>query len=404
MQKRRAYLARMSWLLPLLLVASPVTPTGSSVRFEEALARVDAAGDVSGAAAGAKERREGLARLGSFTSNPQLLAQPGLRTEGTAGGVEGQLTLTQSFNLGGLASARRTVARDEAEVSGLQHRALRQERRIAVAHAWLETWAAQAASATAHEEEEVARELLARLERSAATGGVTRVEVATARAFAAEAAALHLEWEGRRVESGAQLAMLLGLDAIATAEGPVPSFELARVELAPASMLAVKVLAGEVRSEQGRAEEVKAQWATQLQVSLQGGHDAPNQWFGNVGLGVTLPLLEQGQRERSVHAATAARLGGELSMAERRARVELELVRHELEHTAETLEVVKNLQLPAAEEAAALESKRYAQGEATLLELTLLRRQALAARIAAVVAEARFIAARAHARELEETP
>jgi outer membrane protein TolC len=78
-------------------------------------------------------------------------------------------------------------------------------------------------------------------------------------------------------------------------------------------------------------------------------------------------------------------------------------VRHELEHTAETLEVVKQQQLPAAEEAATLEAKRYAQGEATLLELTLLRRQALSARIAAVVAEGRFLAARAHARELEES-
>jgi|APLak6261675434_1056106.scaffolds.fasta_scaffold00757_5 outer membrane protein TolC len=393
----------MWWLASLLISASPVSPGHAAVRFDEALSRVDAAGDVAGAEAGVRVRRDGLSKLGAFTSNPQLVAQPGMRTEGGALGAEGQLTLTQSFNLGGLAGARRVVASDEAEVAALQHRLLRQERRIAVARAWLETWAAQAASDTAHEEEDSAKELLARLERNVASGAVTRVELATARAFAAEASALHLEWEGRRVEAGATLASLLGLDAIALADGPAPSFEAARVAVEPSALLPVKVAQGELRTEQNRGDEVKAQWATQLQVSLQGGREAPSQWFGNVGFGVTLPLLEQGRRERALHEANAAKLSGELSLAERRARIALQLVAHELEHTAETLEVVKGQQLPAAEEAAALESKRYAQGEATLLELTLLRRQALAARIAAVVAEARFMAARAHARELEES-
>jgi outer membrane protein TolC len=393
----------MWWLTSLLLSASPVSP-GTPVRFDEALAGVDTAADVTGAAAAARARKGALSGLSVFTSNPQLVAQPGLRTENGSLGPEGQLTLTQSFNLGGLAGARRAVAREEAEVATLEHRLLRQERRIAVARAWLETWAAQAASETAHEEEAAARELLARLERNVASGAVTRVELATARAFAAEAAALHLEWEGRRVEAGATLATVLGLDEIALADGPAPSFEDPRLAVEPASLLPVKMAAAGLRTEQHRGDEVKAQWATSLQVSLQGGREAPNQWFGNVGLGITLPLLERGQRERSVHDANALRLSGEAAAAQRRARIALQLVQHELEHTAETLAVVKGQQLPAAQEAADLEARRYAQGEATLLELTLLRRQALAARIAAVVAEARFIAARAHARELEEAP
>jgi outer membrane protein TolC len=306
-------------------------------------------------------------------------------------------------NLGGLAGARRAVAQEEAAVATTPYRAQRLERRVAVATAWLETWAAQEAARTAHEEEQAAKDLLTRLERAQGSGGVTRVELATARAFAAEAAALHLEWEGRRVEAGAMLAELLGLDAIASAEGAPPTIATIPITLEPSKFARVLVVEAEVRAEQQRSEETKAQWATQLQVSLQGGHDAPNQWFGNVGLGVTLPLFEHGARERVAHEATVRRLSGEASHEARRARIELELVRHELEHTAETLEVVKQQQLPAAEEAATLEAKRYAQGEATLLELTLLRRQALSARIAAVVAEGRFLAARAHARELEES-
>ncbi|MFZ5446641.1 MAG: TolC family protein [Myxococcota bacterium] len=390
--------------MPLLLCATPVAPGGTPIRFADALARVDAAADVAGASEAARIRRDGLGRLNSvFTSNPQLTLQPGYRTETNGAGLEGQLTLQQSFNLGGLARARRAVAEEEASVAGSMHRLTRLERRISVAELWLETWAAQAASDAAHEEEDAAKELITRLEHAQSTGGVTKVELATARAFAAEAAALHLEWEGRRVEAGAALADLLGLDHIALADGPLPEFVTSGVTLDPRRHARVLVAEAEVRAERERAVETKAQWATQLQVSLQGGHDAPDQWFGNVGLGVTLPLLEHGAREATAHEAAVRRLEGELTQEQRRANIRLELVRHELEHTAETLEVVKGQQLPAATEAAALEAKRFAQGEATLLELTVLRRQALAARIAAVVAEARYIAARAHARELEES-
>lgn len=392
-------------LVSVFVAATPVTPGGTAIRFEEALSRVDTAADVAGASEGARVRREGLARLNSFfTSNPQVTLQPGVRADATSTGPEGQLTLQQSFNLGGLARARRAAAQEEAEVAGAQHRVTRLERRIAVAELWLETWACQAAAETAHEEEEAAKELLVRLERAQGTGGVTKVELATARAFAAEAAALHLEWEGRRVDAGARLAELLGLEHIALAEGAPPELPAIRVTLDPRRHARVLVAEAEVRAERERGEETKAQWATQLQVSLQGGREAPDQWFGNVGLGVTLPLLEQGNREQAAHAATVRKLEGEATQEQRRANIALELVRHELEHTAETLAVVKGQQLPAAEEAATLEAKRFAQGEATLLELTLLRRQALAARIAAVVAEARYFAARAHARELEESP
>jgi outer membrane protein TolC len=374
------------WGTLLLLAAAPVSPEASALGFDEALARVESVDDVAGAAQAVTARREGQ-HESVFTSNPQLTLQPALRTENGVARPEGQVQLSQALNLGGLGAARAAVQQSDLAQAGLEHRLLRQERRMAVATAWVELWAAQEASRLAHEEEANARELLVRLERASASGGSTRVELATARAFAAELAALHLEWEGRRVEAGATVADLLGLPALAAATGPLPSLdEPDLAALAAAQQLPVALAQRELLGERARLDESVAQWATQLQASLFGAHEAPSQWVAGAGVGLTFPLLEQGRRERTGHGAALAKL---------------QLARHELEHTAETLRVLAEGQLPASEEAVTLETKRFAQGEATLLELTLLRRQALGARIATALARARYAGARARAKELE---
>lgn len=385
----------------IILLAAPVTPESARVDYATALEQVDASPEVSQANAAATLRKEGP-RPGFFTSNPQLTAQPGFRTEAGQGGVEGQLTLQQSLNLNGLGAARVAVVERDADVARLEHRVLRQERRIAVSNAWLTLWAAQEGSRIAHEEETVAQELVDRLVRATATGASTKVELATAKSFAAEAAALHLDWEGRRVEAGAELADLLGLSEIAEATGPLPpAASLTGGEL---STLKVEKAKRDLEAEQARAAEVTAQWGPQLQVSLQGGHEATAQWFGNVGLGLTLPVFEHGRREETAHRATIARLEGELTAQERRARVRRQLAEHEVEHSAEVLQLLETRQLPASEEAATLEARRFAAGEATLLELSLLRRQALTARIATALARARALAARRVLHELETAP
>ena len=79
------------------------------------------------------------------------------------------------------------VVEREVEHAQAELRVLRQERRLAVSVAWLTLWAAQEAANTAHDEERVAKELVTRLTRAAETGAGTRVELAAARAFAAEA-------------------------------------------------------------------------------------------------------------------------------------------------------------------------------------------------------------------------
>lgn len=384
----------MWWLLPLTLAAAPLG-------FDEALARADVAPELAAGERALALRQEGLARLPRLTTNPTVTLQPGVRSTDGVAGPEGQVTLSQAFNLGGLAGARRAVAEAELQAARQGHALSRRERRVAVAHAWLEAWAAQAAGRAAHAEVERARALAATLDRLVDGGSVTRADAAAARAFAAEAAAFALEWEGRQVEAGAALALLLGEGALLTVSDALPSLEVPEVDAALAPRLpAVRLLDAQALAEQQRAAEVAAQWASQLQVSIQGGHETPGQWLGNVGLGLTLPLFERGEREASHHRAEAARLAGALSQATAQARVQLLLLAHELEHTAEVHRVVHDEQLPAAAEAARLEQRRFEQGETTLGALLLVRRQALQAEVAAAQTRAAMLAARVEAREV----
>ncbi|MEW5743489.1 MAG: TolC family protein [Myxococcota bacterium] len=383
-------------LLPALLATMPVS-------FDAAMARAEAAPDVVGAQGAKAARQDGLGQLSSMTGNPLLQAQPGLRAEGGATRPEGQLTLQQSFNVAGLSAARRQSAQQELEAARWEARGRRRDLRIAVARAWLETWATTEASRAVLEEEAMAKELVLRIEKAVASDGMTRVELASARAFAAEARAFHLELEGKSVEAGGRLAMLLGLEELAVVEGPLPDFagQTTPTDDVVAAWPGVLRLDAQVQSERARGKEAAAQNGTALQLQLQGGHEAPTQWFANAAVGVTLPLFDVGARDRSAHEAQARLLEGEREKVRSGARVELALLRHELEHTAEVYLTVHDQQLPAAVEAATLELKRFQSGECTLQELLLVRRLAVAARVAAIKAQAAYLAARAHARELE---
>ncbi len=81
-------------------------------------------------------------------------------------------------------------------------------------------------------------------------------------------------------------------------EGPLPELTL-RDDAAPRALLRVEQAKGALSVEEARAREVTAQWGPQLQVSLQGGREAPSQWFGNFGLGLTLPVFESAEGARA---------------------------------------------------------------------------------------------------------
>ena len=386
------------WPFTCLLLAS------APLSFDAALARVDETPALVAAQAANAERQQALGTLSAVTSNPQVSLQPGFRTlPSQPSGAEGFVVLSQNLNLGGLSSARQRVARGEVDANAVQQQSTRHTLRTAVARAWLQAWAARAAVRAMNDERRISSELVARLQRAASNGSVTRVEVATSRTFDAEVHAQLLEWEGREVDAQAQLATLLALEALPEVAEALPVLSQVEGETPELARLpAVRLLGLEAELESRRADEVAAQWASQLQLSLQFGHEWPGQWVGYAGVGFTLPVFETGQRERAAHRASRLKLLGEATEKLRAANIEWLRMRHELEHTEHALEVVKGEQLPAATEAAQLEQRRYESGEATLVELTVLRRQAIAARVATFIAETNVLEARHRAAQLRQ--
>ncbi len=392
-----AHGATQVWPFTCLLLAT--TP----LSFDAALVRADETPALRAAQAATDERRAMLPTLRSLSTNPQLMLQPGFRTlPDQPAGPEGFVVLSQNINLGGLGAARKRVAAGEVDASTAQSAEARHSLRTEVARAWLDAWVARAAVRTTKEERSSSAELVARLQRAAANGSVTRVEVASARTFDAEVHAQVLEWEGREVDANARLATLLSLEEMPQVTEALPMLAPPPPPSSPdlSGLPQLRRLGLEAELETRRADEAAAQWASQLQLSLQFGHEWQGQWVGYAGVGFTLPVFETGQRERAGHRATRLHLLGSLSEGLRAANIEWQRLQHELEHTEHALEVIKGDQLPAATEAADLEQRRYERGEATLFEVTMLKRQALVARIAALIAETNVLEARHRAAEL----
>jgi outer membrane protein TolC len=393
-------------VLTALLAAAPL-------QLDDALTLADEAPDVAAANVAVQQRRASVASISALSSNPVLQLQPGLRTQDGVARAEGQVMLQQSFNLADLQGTRRQLATSDAASARAAAIERRWARRTQVARAWLDLWAANLQTSTAKHEADTANDLAARLERVARSGGVTLAEVFSAKAFAAEAQGAVLLWEGRAFDASAELGTLLGLGELAQVAGDPadveePSLEDAATNSALAMHPHVRLLETQHELARARELEAKAMWGTSLHLSLLGGYEAQAQWLSGVGVGLTLPVFERGQAEASAQHSLMTRLQGETSAAKRKAAIELQLVRHELEHTAEVHHLVHDEQLPAAQEALRLETKRFEQGEATLQELLLLRRQAFAASQGEVLARAELQAARVRAREfvrvLKERP
>ncbi len=387
----------MWWLPSLLLVAAPLS-------YEEALQRAGTAPEPAAAREAALLQRDAIAAVSPLSDNPRIELNPGVRSypagePGAPIGPELRVSLSQSFNLGTLPAARREVAKSEADFAAVQWSLLRRAARLEAAKAWLELWAAHASFHAAEEEAAQARELSKRIERAVTSGGATRIDAAGLRAFAAELHVQALDQEGRQFDAAAKLATVLGL-----ADLPAPATELPELhvpETPAAKPLPSLLLDAQAQTEEALAKERAAQSATQLHLSLQGGQEWPNQWIASIGAGLTFPIFERGQKEQQTHRARALALRGAHTAASLAGAIEWKRALHEVHHTTEVLHAVAEHQLPAAEEAARLETARFERGESTLFELTALRRQAFAARLKLFNAKAQAIEARQYALELQ---
>lgn len=386
------------------LVAAAAAP----LSFEDALSLAGRSPQVTAAERASKARSEAASTVSSLGANPTVGVQPGVRTNTLGTGPEVLGTITQSFNVAGAGAARKEafaleVAHEQGGARLEAHLA-----RLSAAEAWLLAWGARGVLEEARRELDLARELGAKVERAAKSGALTRVDAATVRAWVAEAQLAVLAAEGEVFDTGVRLNLVLGLDASTPAEvsGELPALAdvdaaalkgaLARADQAPSVRTAKLLEAAEL----ARARELLSSKGTWLQLGAMGGREGLGDVVALATLSVTLPIFDTGQREAAPLRAAAAHAAGQRELALVEARAQRVLIAHELEHTAETLQVVERELVPANDEAAAGTQRRMEAGEATSQEWVLARRAALTARSRWVGARAAHALARFRAQEL----
>ncbi|MBX3157938.1 MAG: TolC family protein, partial [Deltaproteobacteria bacterium] len=261
------------------------------------------------------------------------------------------------------------------------------------ARAWIAAWSARERRAAAERELELARRIARVTERGAALGVFTGPELADARAFLAEIDVRRSTVEGEVVQAGSALAKATARTGAVVADGALPEVPLpppsARGELIARARALPAVAARqlEARAARARAVEERAARGPQLLVGAEVFRDEPGALVAGLTLGVQLPH-DRGQREAREATLEARVADAEATRLAAQAASDLEHALHEVDHTAEVLAKLRDLLVPAADDAAARRRRAHELGESTIVEL-------LSAQRTAVLAHARLTDAQA---------
>src|SRR5690606_4168162 len=134
--------------------------------------------------------------------------------------------------------------------------------------------------------------------------------------------------------------------------------------------------------------ELAAAYAPVLALGAQVQRESPSGVIVSGVLGLTFPLFDHGQRERSVARGAAARREGEADAARLRAAETLSLALHEVEHQRRELRVASERLVPAIERLAERQQAALRAGEGTIFQLLAARRRQLEARAREIEARA----------------
>nr|WP_255216123.1 TolC family protein [Pseudenhygromyxa sp. WMMC2535] len=346
---------------------------------------------------------ESLPRL---SQGLQVQVMPGARLPPSQeAGFELQGTITQGWSLGGYGEKRREAAAAETEVMAAETRAIALERSLGAARAWIRLHEAERREVLVQRELSAAEERVAALERAHAAGVVTRLEVADARAMAAQIQAISIEVAGEVHDLGLALARETGVRATApmrtSGDYPapqLPSHDEIRQRFAELEQLPEVALRRlESRAAKARAKETKASRATVMNAGVSGQLESSGDvlLFGVVG--ATIPVRDHNQRQQAVDLAAARRADAEADQRVLELSATLLVALHDLHHTSERMEILRDQTLPALVELVETHEAALSEGEGTLpmLLLAQTRRDAVARELA--TAEADWVWARVEA-------
>ncbi len=128
-----------------------------------------------------------------------------------------------------------------------------------------------------------------------------------------------------------------------------------------------------------RVLEVEAENGATLSTGVSVQRESPESWLLWLNLGLSLPLLERGQRGISVAQGMAAAAEERARGAHLGAEHTLALAWHEVEHSQEQEDTLREHLLPEVERLVDLRRRSLESGEGTLLPLLVAQRRALQA-------------------------
>ena len=356
----------------------------SAITFEQALGLADGLPEIVAARdLATKERAIELPRAWqplSVIVTPQARLAPS-----DARGLEGGIAVQQYVPFDDPTPARRDVLERQAEARLARATAMQLDARLAIASAWITAWAATERRAAAEHEYELARAIVDVTTRGLAAGVFTSPELADAKAFLAEVDVRRSDAEGEVSETSFALAEAMAATTTVRVAGALPSAPLppatvatellARAQRLPA-IAAVRLSA---RVDRARAVEERAARGPQVIVGAEVFRDEPGAFVAGLSIGFSMPH-DRGQREAREAELAARTSDAEASQLGARAAIQLARGLHEVTHTQEVLEKLRDLLVPATEDAAARRQRALAIGETTIVELLAARRAALLAR------------------------
>lgn len=372
-----------------LLAAAAAAP---ELTFDEAVAAADQAPSVV-AARQAVERRQPDDAVPA--TQPQLYVAPGFRaTPEPDRGLEFQSSLVQQFSLAGADEAKARVGAARRGVLEAEHGRALFEARWALAEAWIRAWSARRGLEAARQESAAAAEWIGRVEKLVEAKATTRAELDELRAFAAALELAVLAAEGDLFERGEELAKLAGVPGggPVVAKGEPPAFVEAeaptidRLETHPSITVAKRSQA----AAQAQVEAWLAAGGAHVQAGAAFQRESPGSYIGLLAGTFLLPVWDVHRHERNESASEAALREGELAEARRTVAAGLVHARHEVEHTREVLEAVRDRVLPASEQLAKSREALFAAGEGGAFEVVAARRQFIQvrSRVGAATADA----------------
>ncbi len=380
-------------LSAICLLAAPAA--AQPVSFDRAIAFSGSTPLVEGTRRALEARRAGDEDIAGTARSLQVTAQPGMRIMSEQDrGFEGQITISQTWNLADLTGARRVAAGVEREVLDAERRAAALAARLEAARRWIDLWQVAALQEVIGEERALAVRTRELAERAVRAGVRTRVDQAEAEAYAAEVALRALSLDGSRHETSVALAVAMGQPPNAELAPygelpepmlpPDPERRLADVERLPT--VAVHRLSA--AAQRAHEVEVAAQYAPQVSVGTQVQRESPSGFIVEGLLGITLPTFDRGQRTRSSALAEAERSEGQGDQARLDAQRQLSLAIHDVEHQRTQEHTVSQTLLPASNDLVERRESAMQTGQGTVFELLDARRRLLAARARVVEARA----------------